>query len=518
MSVLINDGTKHWERKVQDGLEAGTVFNIHKGVYVEATAATLDAEVRKHWNALIAAIVPDGVLTDRTAMEGVPTRDPETGTLHVFVTANRSANIFRLPGLVINLRRGAGPHAEDPLYIGMPMASLARRILDNLSPSRAKSGPARTVGRAGVETALDKHAAVNGLPSLLSVLRDAERIAPEIGREKELAALTDIITGLTEHRPEKLRTAGAKSRSRGVPEDARFLTLFSATLRNLSEHRVPDVADAENTWEQLREACFMDAYFSNFIEGTQFLMSEARDIVLEKRPTNRMRDGHDIQATFELLMAQPKASVCAMGFEAFLDDMRRQHAVLMRGRPEVDPGMFKTVNNRVGDHRFVEPEAVIGTMRRAWDALATVRDPFARALGLHYLVSGVHPFNDGNGRMSRLLMTQELRAHGLCRIVVPTISRQSYIAGLRNISDRADVFTFVRSMETFQRIAAACASGDQRESHRLWASTYAFCEDDKRANLTPPSLDRPLREFGGLLAPADYWATTSHPLITAFNT
>lgn len=507
MSLIIHDGTDHFERGLKKALRTGRVHRIHKGIYVEASPEALISTTQKHWNALVARVAPGSVLTDRTALEGAPTRDADTGVWHVFVSAPQSRNVFRLPGLVINLREGVGPADTDTAYINVRMASLARRMLDNLTTSRARSGPTRTVGRTGVEIALDEHAARNGLASLSDILNDAIRIAPEIDREAELITLREIITAFVENRPKDLKTRTAQARSRGLPEDDAFLAKFAKTLDGFSQHRIPEVPDIENTWEKLRESAFIEAYFSNYIEGTQFLMDEARDIAVENKPTTRVKDGHDIQATFELLLNQPKTSVREMHFEAFIEALRAQHAVLMRGRPEVEPGMFKSKPNRAGMHLFVDPKSVIGTMQRAWATLADVRDPFAGAMGLHYLIAGVHPFTDGNGRISRLFMTQELRAQGLSRIVVPTISRQSYIAGLRNISDRADVFTFMRSMETFQRITAACVSGDAGESHRLWASTYAFCDDEKRANLQPPSLDRPLRNDSGLLAPRDYWFT-----------
>lgn len=507
MAIILHDGSNRFKKRLSSGLSAGDIHPIHKGIYIEAQPGAVSTEVRKHWNALTAAIVPDGVLTDRTAMEGVPTQDVDNDLWYVFVSAPRTRNVFRLPGLIINLREGAGPQEGDPLYMNLPIAGLARRLLDNLTPSRARNGPARTMGVEGVEIAIERQVAVNGLFTLPALLKEAQNIAPEIGRETELRALSGIIDAFVSNRPAGLRSAQAASRAQGLPEDDRFLAIFAATLRAFDEHRVPDVVDAETTWEMMRESCFMEAYFSNYIEGTQFLMEEARDIVLENRPTARVKDGHDIQSTFELLMSQPRAPVLDLGFDGFLEEIRRQHAVLMRGRPEVGPGMFKDRPNRAGRHRFVEPEAVFGTLKRGWAMLKTVKSPFAGAMGLHYLIAGVHPFNDGNGRMSRLMMTQEMRAHGLSRIVVPTVSRQSYIAGLRNISDRADVFTFVRSMETFQRITAACVSGDPAESHRLWASTYAFCDDEKRANLAFPSLTRDLREDGGVLAPSDYWET-----------
>jgi Fic family protein len=47
--------------------------------------------------------------------------------------------------------------------------------------------------------------------------------------------------------------------------------------------------------------------------------------------------------------------------------------------------------------------------------------PFGRAVRLHHLLSDVHPFVDGNGRISRIMMTKELLASGLSRLRIPRL-------------------------------------------------------------------------------------------------
>lgn len=49
-----------------------------------------------------------------------------------------------------------------------------------------------------------------------------------------------------------------------------------------------------------------------------------------------------------------------------------------------------------------------------------LEDPFARAVFLMFLVSEVHPFDDGNGRIARVMMNAELTAARQARIVIPT--------------------------------------------------------------------------------------------------
>jgi len=124
---------------------------------------------------------------------------------------------------------------------------------------------------------------------------------------------------------------------------------------------------------------------------------------------------------------------------------------------------------------------------------------------VHYMLSDVHPFTDGNGRIARIMMTKELAASGLSRIVVPTIFLDDYIDGLRVISRRSEPSIFVRSMQYCQAISAACATNSVQGAIRKWASAYAFCEDVRRARLSMPNPSLVLVERNGLLAPADYW-------------
>ena len=48
-----------------------------------------------------------------------------------------------------------------------------------------------------------------------------------------------------------------------------------------------------------------------------------------------------------------------------------------------------------------------------------------------FLVSEVHPFLDGNGRVARVAMNNQLAAADAARIIVPTVIRDPYISALR---------------------------------------------------------------------------------------
>ena len=54
------------------------------------------------------------------------------------------------------------------------------------------------------------------------------------------------------------------------------------------------------------------------------------------------------------------------------------------------------------------------------------------------LVTEVHPFDDGNGRVARLTVNAELSTAGRVRIVIPTVFRSNYLVALNAISAGTD--------------------------------------------------------------------------------
>jgi hypothetical protein len=81
----------------------------------------------------------------------------------------------------------------------------------------------------------------------------------------------------------------------------------------------------------------------------------------------------------------------------------------MGGRLDKRPGVFKEAANRAGDSQFVLPGLVTGTLRAGWEGLAALDTAFERAVYMMFLVSEVHPSDDGNGRVARVMMNAELR-------------------------------------------------------------------------------------------------------------
>ncbi|MEI7486235.1 MAG: Fic family protein, partial [Chryseobacterium sp.] len=81
------------------------------------------------------------------------------------------------------------------------------------------------------------------------------------------------------------------------------------------------------------------------------------------------------------------------------------------------PGVFKTINNRAGNTEFVDWQLVAGTLKKGFEWYKLLQHPFSKAAYIMFLVSEVHPFLDGNGRMARVMMNAELSSKGLSKII-----------------------------------------------------------------------------------------------------
>lgn len=512
MSLIFTPtGDEAEDRRIRRKFEAGELERIANGIYFEAGAEPKEVVIRRNWQRLVAKLVPNAVITDRSGIETKPVQHDPSGSYNIYVSAERSRATIELPGISIHIRKGPGPVQNDIAYLGTHLAGRERQLLDNLAPSRARGKEApRTLGDAAVEAKLDDWCRTSGAEVLKEVRDRARQLAPQIAREDEFNRLNGIIGTLLKTRQEKLVTCQGKARAAGTPIDVACLDKLAKLVKYLHERAPQAVANADTTSERMMAGAFMEAYFSNYIEGTEFAIDEAAEIVFEgKIPEDRPEDGHDVLATYLQLVQAKGRAPSSTDFNGFVEEIKTRHARLMASRPGIKPGHFKTIANRAGDTAFVAPDLVEGTLKEAHAMMRNIEDPFHRALFLHYMHAEIHPFNDGNGRMSRILMTRELLSAGLSRIVIPTVFRDDYVDSLRALSNRDDPSIYVRSMEFCQRVSAACSAASADEAINTWAQAYAFCENTRYARLSMPNPARHVVNHRGIPAPDDYWQAQS---------
>lgn len=239
--------------------------------------------------------------------------------------------------------------------------------------------------------------------------------------------------------------------------------------------------------QQFYNAAFFDAYFSNFIEGTEFEIEEARAIVESGVvPLERPEDGHDILGTYRVVGSIEEMTTLPRDYDEFLELLTRRHAFILEGRPDKRPGRFKEKPNLAGMTRFVEPGLVRGTLRQGFEFYRGLEHPFARALAMMFFVAEVHPFDDGNGRIARAMMNAELVTKGHARVIIPSVFRGEYLSGLKRMTNENDPTTFIKQMHYVQEFVARIDFSDKDRTIESMRSCNAFARPEDNLKLRMP--------------------------------
>ena len=437
-------------RAVQRRLKAGELYQIAPGVVSSLPEPDWPALIARERIRVLAALLPGAVYGYRTAFEGGL---PVDGVVFLSYTYPRT---IELPGLKVVTFKGTGPQPGDMPMQGKHLyfPSEARMLLENLLPSRGALR--KSVGRDAVETRLLSICDSRGEERLAQLREAARELAHELGLDREFKVLDGLVGSILGTRPSALTTPSGKARTARLPYDPDRLALFEQLAAALRSTPLVQPAEVAHSARARAHFAFLESYFSNFIEGTEFEVAEARAFVLEGAPIEgRPKDSHDIlgvfhQATFPAWRNQ----VLATG-EPVLVQLQARHADQMAARPEINPGEFKVKSNRAGNTEFVNPRFVRGTLVEGSQVLASLPAGTARALMAMFLVSEVHPFNDGNGRLARLVMNAELSVVNACRIIIPTLYRDEYMDCLRVLTREGNPRPFIRAMQKIQAWSAA---------------------------------------------------------------
>ena len=155
----------------------------------------------------------------------------------------------------------------------------------------------------------------------------------------------------------------------------------------------------------------------------------------------------------------------------------------MEHRKDKNPGEWKDVANRAGTTRFVEPDLVEGTLIRAFDLYKSLPQALGRAIFTQIAVSEVHPFNDGNGRISRVMMNAELTRANESRIIIPTVYRDDYLTALKAFSRNRETDPAIRMFERAQAFTASMEYSNYDSAKQSFTQAQAF-KTDKEGKLT----------------------------------
>ncbi|MGA2127115.1 MAG: Fic family protein [Xanthobacteraceae bacterium] len=469
--------------RISRAVAAGKLRKLGPRLYTTNLTEQPSSLVRRRMWDIAAGFFPGGLVADRTALEHRPAADGS-----VFLIASKGGRVA-LPGVTFRARRGQGPQPDDfKLRDGLYCMSTARALLENMRPSRARSGAARTLRRDEIEVWLERFLRDSGQDRLKALRDQVKALGPRIEQEDAAAGLDDMIGALLGTREGRLRSPAARARSRGASFDPRRIELFEKLHDGLRRFPPEPVRSWQPSGNAAVNQAFFEAYFSNFIEGTEFAVDEARAIVFDGViPRNRPADAHDILGTFQLVSDPAEMKRLPRSPDAFIELLRDRHRTIMAGRPEMLPGEFKDQANQFGSLVFVAPEDVRGTLTEGFRIYQQLSEPLHRAILMMFLVSEVHPFADGNGRVARVMMNAEMAATEQVRVLIPIIYRSNYLSALRALSAGAWPEPIIKTLVFAQRWVTAVPWDDMNAAVAVLARTNAFIRpeegDDKGIRL-----------------------------------
>ena len=116
-------------RRVRRLAAQGRLRRLYSGIYTSNTDSLQEAIVLRHWQAIVGHLVPNSVLSYRSAFDGNPV-----------LTRGKTRRRIKLPGLIIEVIPGPGPRlalpANNTSYGSFYLASDPRRYLENLTRGR----------------------------------------------------------------------------------------------------------------------------------------------------------------------------------------------------------------------------------------------------------------------------------------------------------------------------------------------------------------------------------------------
>jgi hypothetical protein len=377
---------------------------------------------------------------------------------------------------------GPGPTDGDNPFSGeLYAAQKERALLENLQESRQPGSESKTLTLPEIENHLEKVIQVKGEAGLNELRDKAREIAVRLNMEKEFEKLTKLIGALLTSYPSKILSSPlAVARAFGNPYDPSRLVLFEKLFVELKQQEFALLPDPNGSSQSYRNFAFFEAYFSNYIEGTEFELKDARRIIETDTPMpSRDEDSHDILGTYKLVSNRQEMVITPDNADQLLEILLYRHKVLMNARTSKNPGQFKDKNNRAGDTFFVDHTLVKGTLIKGFDFYQALTHPFAKAAYIMFLISEVHPFLDGNGRMARVMMNAELVTQGQTKIIIPTVYRDDYIGVLRRLTRQQDSSSYIPMLLRAQEFSATVKGDDMDILEKHLEACNAFKEHDQ---------------------------------------
>ena len=180
-------------------------------------------------------------------------------------------------------------------------------------------------------------------------------------------------------------------------------------------------------------------YNSNHIEGSTLTHDQTRYIF----ETNTIgMDGNGVAYVDDIVETSNHFKcvdyVIDNALKPITENMVKElHYILKQGTSDsrkewFKVGEYKKLPNEVGGEQTCEPEKVSEKMKEMLTIYNSLKNKtFENLLQFHYDFEKIHPFQDGNGRVGRLLMFKECLANNIVPFIIDEQHKLYYYRGLK---------------------------------------------------------------------------------------
>ncbi len=212
----------------------------------------------------------------------------------------------------------------------------------------------------------------------------------------------------------------------------------------LNSHRPLEPTMVQNLREDL---IIKWTYNSNAIEGNTLTLNETK-VALEGITIG----GKSLREHFEAI--NHKEAILFVESLVEKDEMLSEHtikslhALILKNIDDSSAGCYRPINVLISGatHRppsYFEVASKMEDFITWYKTKAQTLHPIERACRVHVDFVGIHPFTDGNGRTSRLLMNFELMKNGFPPVVLKVENRLAYYEALDKAHTLGDYEPFI---------------------------------------------------------------------------
>lgn len=95
-------------------------------------------------------------------------------------------------------------------------------------------------------------------------------------------------------------------------------------------------------------------------------------------------------------------------------------------------GEYKKLKNYVGDEKTTDPKGVEKAIKQLLEEYSKIKNKkIEDIIEFHYKFEKIHPFQDGNGRVGRLIMFKECLRHNIIPFLIDETHKLFYYRGLK---------------------------------------------------------------------------------------